>query len=83
MVTRRAIVNRVPGTTRDTLDETILLDGFLVRLIDTAGIRNTKNPIEREGVVRAKKAAANADCVLYIIDASAKPTEKIKHKKTP
>ena len=77
----RAIVNHAPGTTRDTLDETILLDGFLVRLIDTAGIRDTKNPIEREGVARAKKAAANADCILHIIDASVKPTEKTKQRK--
>jgi tRNA modification GTPase len=77
----RAIVNRAPGTTRDTLDETILLDGFLVRLIDTAGIRDTKNPIEREGVARAKKAADNADCILHIIDASANPTEKVKPQK--
>ena len=77
----RAIVNRAPGTTRDTLDETILLDGFLVRLIDTAGIRNAKNPIEQEGVARAKKAAASADCVLHIVDASAHPPEKIKPSK--
>jgi len=74
----RAIVNRAPGTTRDTLDETILLDGFLVRLIDTAGIRNAKNPIEQEGIARAKKAAASADCVLRIVDASAKQPEKIE-----
>ncbi len=74
----RAIVNRAPGTTRDTLDETILLDGFLVRLIDTAGIRNAKNSIEQEGIARAKKAAASADCVLRIVDASAKPPEKIE-----
>ena len=74
----RAIVNRAPGTTRDTLDETILLDGFLVRLIDTAGIRNAKNPIEQEGIARAKKAAASADCVLRIVDASAKPPEKVE-----
>jgi tRNA modification GTPase len=74
----RAIVNRSPGTTRDTLDETILLDGFLVRLIDTAGIRNAKNPIEQEGIARAKKAAASADCVLRIVDASAKQPEKIE-----
>jgi len=74
----RAIVNRAPGTTRDTLDETILLDGFLVRLIDTAGIRSAKNPIEQEGVARAKKAVSNADCVLHIVDASNKPPEQIK-----
>ena len=74
----RAIVNRAPGTTRDTLDETILLDGFLVRLIDTAGIRSTKNSIEQEGIARAKKAAANADCVLHIVDASLNPPEQIK-----
>ena len=76
----RAIVNRAPGTTRDTLDETILLDGFLVRLIDTAGIRETKNPIEQEGVSRAKKAIEKADCVLHIVDASVKPAEKTKPK---
>jgi len=74
----RAIVNRAPGTTRDTLDETILLDGFLVRLIDTAGIRSANNPIEKEGVARAKKAAASADCVLRIVDASSQPPEQIK-----
>jgi tRNA modification GTPase len=77
----RAIVSRTSGTTRDTLDETILLDGFLVRLIDTAGIRKTNNPIEKEGVVRAKKAAAKADCVLHIVDASARPQEKVEPKK--
>ena len=74
----RAIVNKAPGTTRDTLDETILLDGFLVRLIDTAGIRSANNPIEKEGVARAKKAAASADCVLRIVDASTQPPEQIK-----
>jgi len=77
----RAIVNRAPGTTRDTLDETILLDGFLVRLIDTAGIRKAKNSIEQEGISRAKKAAASADYVLHIVDASAKPTEQVKPSK--
>ena len=77
----RAIVNKKPGTTRDTLDETILLDGFLVRLIDTAGIRETNNPIEQEGVARAKKAAAKADCILHIVDASARPQEKVEPKK--
>ena len=77
----RAIVNQNPGTTRDTLDETILLDGFLVRLVDTAGVRETKNPVEQEGVARAKKAAANADCVLHIVDASLQPPEKTQPKK--
>ena len=74
----RAIVNRAPGTTRDTLDETILLDGFVVRLIDTAGIRKAENSVEQEGIARAKKAAANADCVLHIVDASHNPPEQIK-----
>ena len=76
----RAIVNRAPGTTRDTLEETLLLDGFLVRLIDTAGIRDSKNPVEQEGVARAKRAAAKADCVLHIVDASSGPPEKTKPK---
>jgi len=73
----RAIVSEVPGTTRDTLDEDALIDGYKVRLIDTAGIREPENTIEKEGVNRAIKAAQNADIVIHVIDGSAdQPTKK-------
>ena len=67
---QRAIVSEVPGTTRDTIEETILLDGFSITIVDTAGIRHTKNTIEKEGIARAKKAAKNADIVIEMHDAN-------------
>ena len=67
---QRAIVSEVPGTTRDTIEETILLDGFSITIVDTAGIRHTKNTIEKEGIARAKKAAQNADIVIEMHDAN-------------
>jgi len=67
---QRAIVSETPGTTRDTIEETILLDGFCVTIVDTAGIRDTKDAIEKEGIERAKKAAKNADIVLQMFDAN-------------
>jgi len=76
----RAIVSEVPGTTRDTLDEDVLVDGYKVRLIDTAGIREPENTIEKEGVSRAIKAAQNADIVIHVIDGSAGQLTKKKTK---
>lgn len=70
----RAIVSPVPGTTRDTLEETIILEGISIRLVDTAGLRNTTCEIEKEGVKRARSHMQKADLHLYIIDAS-KPLE--------
>ncbi|MBP1587887.1 MAG: tRNA uridine-5-carboxymethylaminomethyl(34) synthesis GTPase MnmE [Clostridia bacterium] len=66
----RSIVTDVPGTTRDTVDEFIQLEGFPLRLTDTAGIRETDDPVEREGVRRSKDAIDNADLILYIIDSN-------------
>jgi tRNA modification GTPase len=67
----RAIVTDVPGTTRDTLEETLDLGGLAVRLIDTAGIRDTADTIEREGIVRTRRAVDEADLVLAVLDGSA------------
>lgn len=67
----RAIVTDIAGTTRDTLEETVLLDGIVLKMTDTAGIRDTDNVIERIGVDKAKKAADEADLILYVIDATA------------
>ena len=66
----RAIVSDIPGTTRDTIEETACLRGILFRLTDTAGLRDTIDPVEREGVVRAGRAMENADIVLHIVDAT-------------
>lgn len=66
----RAIVTEVPGTTRDTLEEQLVLAGFPVRLIDAAGVRDTDDPVEQEGVRRAKDKAAAADLVLLVLDGS-------------
>ena len=67
----RAIVTDVPGTTRDTVEEKVRLDNVLLRLIDTAGIRNTADTVEAIGVDRAKEAAAKADLCLLVLDGSA------------
>ncbi len=66
----RAIVTEIPGTTRDTVEELANLGGIPCRLIDTAGLGAPLDPIERIGVDRAKQAAANADLVWYVYDAS-------------
>jgi tRNA modification GTPase len=66
----RAIVTDLPGTTRDTLEERLELDGLGVRLIDTAGIRHTEDRVEREGIARSRAALAEADLALIVLDAS-------------
>jgi len=65
-----AIVSATPGTTRDGIREKILLGGVAITLVDTAGIRETNNDIEKEGVERAYKALGLADIVLYVLDNS-------------
>jgi tRNA modification GTPase len=67
----RAIVSEVPGTTRDTIEESACLRGILFRLTDTAGLRETNDPVEQEGVARSGRAMESADLVLHIFDASA------------
>jgi tRNA modification GTPase len=65
-----AIVSPFAGTTRDVIEVHLDLDGYPVTLVDTAGIRETGDPVEREGVARARERAASADLVLWVIDAS-------------
>ncbi len=64
----RAIVSPRPGTTRDTIEQRILIDGIPLSVIDTAGIREAGNQIEQEGVRRTRAAAADADIVILIAD---------------
>ncbi len=65
-----AIVSPYPGTTRDVIEVHLDLGGYPVMLIDTAGIRDSNDPVEQEGVRRARERAAAADLVLWVIDAS-------------
>ena len=65
---KRAIVTSVPGTTRDTIEEIINLNGIPVNLIDTAGIRETEDIIESEGIQRTRDKLKEADLILYMLD---------------
>ncbi len=64
----RAIVSEIAGTTRDTIEEVINIDGILFRLIDTAGIRESKDVIELIGVEKSREKMKGADIVLYLFD---------------
>lgn len=66
----RAIVTDIAGTTRDTLEETINYDGIILNIIDTAGIRDTQDIIEKMGVDKALKIAEDADLIIYVLDSS-------------
>lgn len=66
----KAIVTDIAGTTRDILEETIKLHGIGLNVIDTAGIRSTEDRVEKIGVEKAKKYAANADLIVYVVDSS-------------
>jgi len=72
----RVIVTDIAGTTRDSVEETVKLGRHLIRLVDTAGIRETEDQIERMGVARAEAAVADADLAIYVCDGAAGLTEE-------
>lgn len=74
----RAIVAPTPGTTRDTLEETLSVDGIPLVLIDTAGLRSADDPVERIGVERSAAAVAQADALLLVLDGS-RPADRELH----
>ena len=76
----RAIVSDIPGTTRDTVEDTCNIDGLKFRFIDTAGLRNTEDAVEAEGIRRALEKAAVASTVLLVLDASTDSNEDVQSK---
>jgi len=75
----RAIVTEIPGTTRDTIQETISLKGIPIRLTDTAGIRETEDTIEQIGIARSKESFQQADLILMMLDVSEALSEEDKY----
>ena len=74
----RAIVTEYEGTTRDTIEEFLEIDGIPIRIIDTAGIRNAKDEVERIGIKKAKEVAETADLIIAIFDITKKLDEEDK-----
>jgi tRNA modification GTPase len=84
----RAIINREHGTTRDTIEEQLIINGYLINIVDTAGIRKHKSITEKMGIEKAIKATDEAELVVMVMDASIRPSKwdiellrKIKQKK--
>lgn len=75
----RAIVSEIAGTTRDTIEEQLTIDGVNFRLIDTAGIREASDEIERIGVERTLKEVSKSNILLYVYDANALTPEEVHH----
>lgn len=72
----RAIVTEIPGTTRDTIEEALSIRNIPVRLIDTAGIRETDDKIEKIGIEKSKKSFNEADLILFVLDVSRELSEE-------
>ncbi len=70
LISQRALVSAIPGTTRDVLEETIRHKGHALRLLDTAGLRRAAGKIETQGIALSLKKTAESDCLLYLIDSS-------------
>jgi tRNA modification GTPase len=75
----RAIVTDVPGTTRDTIEESIQINGIPIRICDTAGLRSSDDPLERMGQQRAQMAIDTADLILFMIDGSQPLDDNDRH----
>src|SRR5438132_9586839 len=69
----RSVVSPIPGTTRDVVTTRIALDGWPVELVDTAGLHDSDDALEREGMARARAVLEQADLRLWVLDASVTP----------
>ncbi len=78
----RAIVSEIPGTTRDTIEDIISIDGVTFRLIDTAGLRNSKDEIENIGIEKTYQKVEQASLILYVVDISQTTVDEIKEEVT-
>ena len=76
----RAIVTDIPGTTRDTVQETMVIEGILFRFIDTAGLRETEDVVEKIGITRSYEAASKAHLILMLNDATTVETDRLSEK---
>ena len=74
---QRAIVSDIQGTTRDTVEDTLILDGILFRLIDTAGLRETDDTIENMGIERSRQAMEKAQIIVHVSDGTAVSGERL------
>jgi len=74
---KRAIVHHVPGTTRDVIEENLLVEGILIRLVDTAGLRIATDDVEQEGIARSRELMKQADVNLHLVDAVAATDEEL------
>ena len=74
----KAIVSDIPGTTRDLIEDQILIEGLIFRFIDTAGLRQTEDKIEQLGIERTKQALEKADLIIYIYDISQAESEDLE-----
>ena len=73
---QRVIVSDIAGTTRDTLEESVTIDGITLNIVDTAGIRDTEDKVESIGVERARKEMESADLILFLMDTSVQISEE-------
>ena len=74
----RAIVTEIPGTTRDTIEEAASIRNIPVQLVDTAGMRETSDKVERLGIERSKEALNKADFTIFVLDGSEELTDGMK-----
>jgi len=72
----RAIVTPIPGTTRDVIEATVNINGIPLRILDTAGIRASRDPVEQEGIRRSRESIEQADLVIMVVDASRAPDDE-------
>ncbi|MFM7194987.1 MAG: tRNA uridine-5-carboxymethylaminomethyl(34) synthesis GTPase MnmE, partial [Bacteroidota bacterium] len=76
----KAIVSDIPGTTRDVIEDVLHLEGITLRFLDTAGLRDTEDPVERIGVSRTKEQMKMASLILYVVDLSSGTVDTIREE---